>query len=161
MLNEAQSYELHGDEEHTYVFYMKYFGLIKEIQNHRDYKKEKDFVNKLLGTKSDIKKRFDIAANIKDHLIERYKKQNQIKLASINMDKNDYQNDVTSNEIKTAIHCEELFGLMIDRNAKILIIDCRYREEFQASCLEYKNHFNIPAESIRHGYVKNLIAKIE
>lgn len=49
MLEKAAFYGDSGDEEQSYIHYMKYLGLVTIIQTLEDYKKEKDYFNHVLG----------------------------------------------------------------------------------------------------------------
>lgn len=70
VLEEAQRMNLMGDEENAYIFYMKYFNLITIIQKSNELHKGE--LREFLGTNSDINKRFDVLAKLKDSLTERY-----------------------------------------------------------------------------------------
>ena len=49
LLNEAAKYRRTGDEELSYVYYMKYLTIVTMVQGLEEYKKEKAFFNQLLG----------------------------------------------------------------------------------------------------------------
>lgn len=61
-----------GDEENAYIFYMKYFNLINIIQKSREFPSYKDKTRDYFGTNSDINKRFDVLAQLKDSLKKRW-----------------------------------------------------------------------------------------
>jgi len=49
LFSEAAKQMLTGDEELSYVSYMKYLTIVTMIQGLEEYKKEKAFFNQLLG----------------------------------------------------------------------------------------------------------------
>lgn len=69
VLKTAEHMALLGDEENAYIFYMKYFNLITIIQHFTAQKGE---LRKILGTNSDINKRFDVLGEIKESLKNRW-----------------------------------------------------------------------------------------
>lgn len=52
LLDKAVIYGHSGDEEQSYIHYMKYLGLVTIIQTLEDYKKEKDYFNHILGVQN-------------------------------------------------------------------------------------------------------------
>lgn len=153
MLKEATKAHVQGDEEMAYVFYMKYFGLINLVKKHKDFEKNKSNLTRTLGPNREIMCRMDELAAIKESLISRYKAKLKESVAKIP----DAIEEMSCDEpvaSKPSIQCRELFDLIRDPNEKIIIIDCRGKEEYLASRLEFKNLFNIPAEHIRKGFVK-------
>jgi putative effector of murein hydrolase len=49
LFSEAANQGVAGDEEMSYVCYMKYLTIVTMVQGLEEYKKEKDFINHLLG----------------------------------------------------------------------------------------------------------------
>lgn len=41
VFQDAEAYDLQGDEEKAFVFYMKYFNLLRLVKSKPDYKKQK------------------------------------------------------------------------------------------------------------------------
>lgn len=66
----AEDAKIKGDEEKSYVMFMKFLVLVQQIKNAPDYEKEKDFVNSMIGI-SKCKKALDYARTLKDSLILR------------------------------------------------------------------------------------------
>lgn len=82
VLAQAEQMNKLGDEENTYVMYMKLFALIQIIQNSKhlkdpkfkDSKESKIIKQKLrgiLGTNEEIRKRMDLLEDLKDRLTKR------------------------------------------------------------------------------------------
>lgn len=69
VLEEAEHMSRLGDEENSYIFYMKYFNLITIIQKSKEL--HKGDLREFLGTNSDINKRFDVLEKLKDSLKKR------------------------------------------------------------------------------------------
>lgn len=59
-----------GDEEYSYVYYMKYLRVIAYISKDKDYLKDKSYFNNMLGAKNP-NKAIDYAEKLKNSLIDR------------------------------------------------------------------------------------------
>ncbi|KAH9642622.1 hypothetical protein HF086_011215 [Spodoptera exigua] len=59
-----------GDEEYSYVYYMKYLRVIAYISKDKDYLKDKTYYNNMLGPKNP-NKAIDQAEKLKNSLIDR------------------------------------------------------------------------------------------
>lgn len=59
-----------GDEENSYVYYMKYLRIIAFLSTDKDYQKDKSYFNNMLGPKNPGKA-IDAAEKLKKSLIER------------------------------------------------------------------------------------------
>lgn len=72
IIEKADKSLLDGDEEESYVLYMKYMNLLSKIQKHPDYEKQKQIVTKTLGNNQMVKKRMDKLQIIQESLRRRY-----------------------------------------------------------------------------------------
>lgn len=70
MFGEAEKYRLSGDEEMTYVSYMKYLTIVTMVQGLEEYKKEKAYYNQLLGPQN-INLALDMAEKLAASLQQR------------------------------------------------------------------------------------------
>lgn len=71
LFENAEEYYHKGDEEYSYVFYMKYLRVVAYLSKDKDYLKDKAYFNSMLGTKNPSKA-LDAAEKLKSSLIERY-----------------------------------------------------------------------------------------
>lgn len=70
LFEKAEQDRERGDEENSYVYYMKYLRIIAFLSSDKDYMKNKHYYNNMLGTKNP-KKAIDAAEKLKNSLIER------------------------------------------------------------------------------------------
>lgn len=155
------------DEEMAYVYLMKYFQLIEFCQKAKDFKREEQFIRKLLGKNTDIRARMDRLQKIQKSLIERYEEKrcqmpsipasniniNNVSapISSENMNENSSETTNKSLVLQKSIECGELYHLMNDANVSMLIMDCRIFDDFEASHLKYQNILNVPENIIKKG----------
>ncbi|XP_031626737.1 ubiquitin carboxyl-terminal hydrolase 8 [Contarinia nasturtii] len=163
VLNEAQKLYSSGDDEKAYVMYMKYFTLIEIIRKKTDLSKHKNEKRQYLGTKQEIDSHMDLLEKLKRNLVERYTERREKfvakqKQAELNKE-NIKTNAVVPKPVSKFILITDLFKLMKETNQKILLIDCRSINEFEASKIRYDNLINIPGEAILKGYTANTMLK--
>lgn len=153
------------DEELAYVYLMKYFALINYLQQAKDFKKEEQFIRKLLGKNTDIKARMDRLQSIQQSLIKRYdeKRRESTTTSSPTITPNNNNvvppistgnvNERSSEPIvhQKSIECDDLYQLMKDPRVSLLVVDCRHSDEFEGSHLKYKNLLNVPEQVIKKG----------
>jgi hypothetical protein len=70
LLSEATKHRLSGDEEMSYVNYMKYLTIVTMVQGLEEYKKEKAYFNHLLG-KHNVSLALDMAEKLAGSLQQR------------------------------------------------------------------------------------------
>jgi putative effector of murein hydrolase len=70
LLIEATKQRLTGDEELSYVYYMKYLTVVTMVQGLEEYKKEKAFFNQLLGPQN-VNLAIDMAEKLAGSLQQR------------------------------------------------------------------------------------------
>lgn len=155
----------------AYVFLMKYFHLLNYLKQAKDFKREEQFVRKLLGTNTDIRARMDRLQMIQASLTDRYEaKRLSLMPPSVvptndpNVNNNNLKAQIPSEsstkspgEIKKStghpksIECSELYQLIHDNTVSTLVMDCRRSNDFEASHLKYQNILNVPEEVIKKG----------
>lgn len=59
-----------GDEEYSYIYYMKYLRVVAFITKDKEYQKDKTYFSSMLGTKNP-NKAIDAAEKLKNSLIDR------------------------------------------------------------------------------------------
>jgi hypothetical protein len=70
LFEEAVKYRISGDEERSYVCYMKYLTIVTMVQGSPKYMKEWDNFTKMLGAQN-IKNAINIAEELKSSLERR------------------------------------------------------------------------------------------
>lgn len=70
LLGEAVKYRHSGDEEMSYINYMKYLTIVTMVQGLEEYKKEKAYFNQLLGPQK-VKLALDTAEKLSSSLQQR------------------------------------------------------------------------------------------
>ncbi|CAH0402570.1 unnamed protein product [Chilo suppressalis] len=70
LFDSAEEAYKNGDEEYSYVYYMKYLRIIAFITKDKEYQKDKSYFNNMLGSKNP-NKAIDAAEKLKNSLIER------------------------------------------------------------------------------------------
>lgn len=141
-----------GDEERSFVLYMKYFGIIESIRKHSDYIKRKQYYCDLYESNLllDSKGAMDQTEKLNKSLKKRYE---QLKMRTeyqkyheeTNTSYNEISIEPDTNYSKTSIDRQELFNMIQRQN--ILILDCRPQCDFLESRIKYKYCMNVP-ESI-------------
>lgn len=71
VLERAEFEYLNGDEEHAFIFYMKYFQLIQLLKDSTTYGKDKQEIRNLVGDNTSMINYMDRLENIKTSLISR------------------------------------------------------------------------------------------
>jgi hypothetical protein len=70
LFGQAVQHKDSGDEELSYVYYMKYLTIVTMVQRLEEYKMERDHFNQLLGGQN-IKNALDMAEMLADSLEQR------------------------------------------------------------------------------------------
>ena len=164
MNEEAEKARLAGDEERSYVLYMKYMSMVTKMEKTPDFKKDKTLIVKTLGGNTNISKIFSHLEQLKQSLIERYdqlkeKEQQAASMESINMNVDvDPTLSESRIEVKEVIDCRTLYDMM-EENQKLLIMDCRSAEDYEQSKMTYTYTMNIPENILKLGMTAPRILK--
>lgn len=155
----AEECYLDGDEELSYIYFMRYFNLIDFIRKMPDYASNKQQVAKSLGHHKQLSDVLDKTEALSNSLKKRYselseKNQSMQNEANAQLVGNNHGNgedmDVSMEE-ETGLSATELFKAMKDPKTSLLIMDCRPKADFASSRLNYQYCINIPAEIILPG----------
>lgn len=73
LFENAEENRAKGDEEYSYVYYMKYLRVISYISKDKEYLKDKSYFSNMLGPKNPTKA-IDAAEKLKNSLIDRWDK---------------------------------------------------------------------------------------
>lgn len=174
LLEDAERCHLDGDEEQSYIQYMKFFNLVDCISKMPDYKLHKKLVRQVLGSNGDMTIIMDKVGALKKSLQSRYKCLSDKKKTHETNELYDKENasnnkrllqtydpssviggdNVTNGSIDgngfNTISCEELHRL-IRSCGSLLIMDCRSRADYQNSHLTFQWCLNVPEEYIQAG----------
>lgn len=116
-----------------------------------DYEHERKYFNDMIGGNSGISRMMDITTEIKDSLLKRYsdletsKQLEEIKIIP------PPKLEVSPPIRKKGIDSFELKKMLSREDLRLLIIDCREKEEYEASRIKYICSLNIPKEVIIMG----------
>ncbi|XP_077997082.1 ubiquitin carboxyl-terminal hydrolase 8-like [Glandiceps talaboti] len=163
-----------GDDEKSYLYYMKYLNIVTQVNKTKEYKADKKFFDSLLG-KSHLVKAITKAEELSSTLGQRYadleppnietKQQEAKEDEEIKQDE-----DVTSTEENNTeciasttgeLTAQMLYRMIEGEDTTVLIMDIRPVEQYQASHLKYKqvNCINIPAPIVKPGITVQGIEK--
>ncbi|XP_067012393.2 ubiquitin carboxyl-terminal hydrolase 8 [Anabrus simplex] len=167
LLQTADSIRLAGDEEYSYVLYMKYLSLVQYIKaNAKD-----EYCTKVLKNFNykDVTHALDCAESLSKSLVKRYeqkkseeeerkRKESEIALREVEIevkDKPKLTQPVTNGlpeSSEVSVTCTELFTLLKSEKMKILIMDARPASSFKESQLKFPGRvISIPEEIVKKG----------
>lgn len=142
IIEEADSSRLRGDEERSYVLYMRYFGIIQAVREHPEYNRNKSYYAKLFESTIQAKLVMDKAEKLSKNLKKRYEQLREEEYEKLAEEINIPEIESEQNFTKTSITCEELFQMIHSQN--ILILDCRPKDDFLQSSCKYNFCLNVP-----------------
>ncbi|KAL0868177.1 hypothetical protein ABMA27_007723 [Loxostege sticticalis] len=160
-----------GDEEYSYIYYMKYLRVVAFISKDKEYQKDKAYFSSMLGTKNP-NKAIDAAEKLKNSLIDRYAKEQKAKRL----------NDIKENELikqkidenrkkameavtvvdppqplglpsldEVTIKSEQLYTILKSGKLKVMILDARPGKDYIESHINYPACISVPEECISPG----------
>lgn len=162
MIEKAEAQRISGDEESSFVMYMKFMNLLSKLQKNPDFHKEKALITKMIGNNTDISKHFDRMVVLKASLELRYAKAYPTKASSIvestimNVDQEIAVIETATQEVREVIDCKALFD-MLEGGEKLLIMDCRSAETYEQSKMSYKYTMNVPEDILKLGMTASKI----
>ncbi|CAL1537539.1 unnamed protein product [Lymnaea stagnalis] len=180
VFQDAETFDSQGDEEKAFVLYLKYFNIIKQIKTKAEYKKQKEYFDKLLSMKNQIKA-IERAEKLSESLKERYdlkKAEALAKKLSLREVKEDAASSITKEndekenvlpkeaEIATeaepvnksgSIKCINLCGLLRDTVTKVVLMDVRPAEDFNKSHISFTDCISVPHDILVPGSTVNHI----
>ncbi|XP_033725421.1 ubiquitin carboxyl-terminal hydrolase 8-like [Pecten maximus] len=188
MLKGAEESDMLGDEERAYVLFMRFFNIITAVKKMPEYRKQKDFYDKLIGQKN-VLKCLDKAETLSKSLKNRYdfSEAQEIakKLASSEEKKVEETSDLEtekkseSGEKTKSVSKEsspdpvtvpppqpegqitpvQLFSLLNENNEQMAIMDVRSAVEFEESHIRHRTCVNVPTEIVSPGTTVTVIEK--
>ncbi|XP_068619451.1 ubiquitin carboxyl-terminal hydrolase 8 [Battus philenor] len=171
LFEKAEEEKARGDEENSYVYYMKYLRVIAFITKDKEYLKDKTYFNNMLGSKNP-NKAIDAAEKLKNSLIDRYAKEQKAKrlhdikeneLIKQKIDENRKKavEAITVHEPPTplglpgldevTIKSEQLYSILKSGKLKVMILDARPGKDYLESHINYPACISIPEECISPG----------
>ncbi|XP_037868068.1 ubiquitin carboxyl-terminal hydrolase 8 isoform X2 [Bombyx mori] len=177
LFESAEEARKNGDEEYSYVYYMKYLRVIAYLSKDKEYLKDKSYYNSMLGAKNP-NKAIDAAEKLKNSLIDRYamelkqKRLNDIKENEIFKQKIEENRkkaiEVSINEPpstpvnlpgpdEVTIKSEQLYSILKAGKLKVMILDARPGKDYLESHISYPACISVPEECISPGQSANVL----
>lgn len=159
LLTHAEKHNFDGDQEDSYICYMKFFNLM-DIINKTPELRQQRAVWSILGGNSIMNETFDIVEKLSGSLEKRYKSKKQRKnvtdFSPVSTEVPQSQSpDMLHEKIKikerTSISYTQLYELLHRKDSNIMIIDCRPEAEFNESHIIYDDCVNIPENILNNG----------
>lgn len=126
---------------------MKYMNLLSKLQKLPDFGQEKALVTKMIGNNETIDKLFNKLEQLQNSLKGRYEREYPTTLPlaeSTRLSENiEVPAKVSTPEVREVIDCKTLFDMIEDKE-KVLILDCRSEEHFEASRMNFMFTTNVP-----------------
>lgn len=171
MYSEAERNQLDGDQEMAYIFYYRFFNVINFIRNTSDYKVDSKFYNAMMNKKKAVNA-IDQMTVLKESLLQRYNELNDIESrppSGGERGSNSFREAAriqSPSDTRTpsplpaksaytvSIDVHEFVRLIKDPQVGVLVMDCRPREEFDASHIEPEHvlSLNVSEEIVKPGY---------
>ncbi|CAK1594200.1 unnamed protein product [Parnassius mnemosyne] len=177
LFEKAEEERDRGDEENSYVYYMKYLRVVAFISKDKEYLKDKTYFNNMLGAKNP-NKAIDAAEKLKKSLIDRYAKEQKEK----------WLHDIKENELikqkidenrkkalesipvheqpqslglpgpdEVTIKSEQLYSILKSGKLKVMILDARPGDDYLESHINYPACISIPKECMSPGQSANAL----
>ncbi|XP_050556044.1 ubiquitin carboxyl-terminal hydrolase 8 isoform X2 [Spodoptera frugiperda] len=166
-----------GDEEYSYVYYMKYLRVIAYISKDKEYQKDKTYYNNMLGPKNP-NKAIDQAEKLKNSLIDRYQQEQKEKRLNDIKENELIKQKIDENRKKMAeaapvieppqplglpgpdevtIKSEMLYSILKNGRIKVMILDARPGKDYIESHINYPACISVPEECISPGQSANVL----
>lgn len=150
MKDQAEIEEKRGNIENAYIFLGRYMNLLTQMQKHKDYEKNKDFIKAMMGGNSQQMALMAKLGKLQNEIIERLKKQSPAaKTVNEVLPTQQKQEILTAEktvEESETITCEKLYEMIEKDSSKFIIMDCRTSDDFEESRIDFKFMCNVPQE---------------
>lgn len=156
IIEKAEEVRLAGDEEQSYVLYMKFMGLLNKVQKLPEYKKDKNLVSCMIGSNATINLYFERIEQLQQSLKQRYEAINPTEPLAESTRIHEMPEIPTRPETRETVNCKALFDMLED-GTKLLIMDCRSEEHYEISKLSYKYTMNVPENILNLGMTASKI----
>ncbi|GBP71749.1 Ubiquitin carboxyl-terminal hydrolase 8 [Eumeta japonica] len=177
LFENAEQAKEQGDEEHAYVFYMKYLRVIAYVSKDAEYQRDKKYFNDLLGAKN-ANKAISMAETLKKSLINRYEEQKpKVDIEESQIIKQKFEeNRKKAKEAaslppiepvsqplglpgpdEVTIKSEQLYALLKEGKLKIMILDVRPGGDYIESHISHPKCISVPEERVAPGQSANTL----
>ena len=166
LLENAERALLEGDEEKSYVLFMKYLQLVQVIRSSKEYSADKRFFDAMLpanGFKEALKKSEELSST----LGKRYEKRRvardakEMERMAAKMKVEEEKRAAEAKVTFRAMEPTQLYSLMNQKSTPFLLFDSRPSAEYKASHIAHPYSLNIPEEIIKAGSIaKNIEQKL-
>ena len=171
LFEKADRSRLEGDEETSYVYYMKAMNLVTKIQKRPNYMNEKSVVAKTVGTNATMNQRFKNMSTLQESLVQRYRETYPAENGATPLAESTRvpaESDISQNiseinseilDVRQTIECTQLFRMM-EEGHKLLIMDCRPEEDYKQSKIIYQYTLNVPDKLLTLGMTASKIQQL-
>ncbi|CAF4881216.1 unnamed protein product [Pieris macdunnoughi] len=176
LFESAEEARAKGDEEYSYVYYMKYLRVIAFISKDKEYLKDKNYFNNMLGPKNP-NKALDAAEKLKISLIERYAKEQKAKRLMDIQENELIKQKIDENRKKAmdtiaaepppptglpgpdevTIKSDQLYTILKNGKLKVMILDARPGKDYINSHINHPACISVPEECISPGQSANVL----
>lgn len=149
-----------GDDENAYVLFGRYLNILIQLQKRNDYFKQKKYICESLGGNSEQNRIMNKVENLKETLLKRYEEKNFLKDPNHTLTESQATLPVPMLEPKETRHsisCSQLFEMMEHESSRFLILDCRPKEDFQESSINFQYTCNVPENLCSLGMTENKV----
>lgn len=159
LLLEAEKAERDGDEEKSYIFYMRFVGLISNFQKNKNCTaKDKESLILNIGNNLKVQGYVNKIEMLQNNLKKRYSELQESQIVPVDIssmpsppEETQQNNSKTSEQQFQVVSCETLHKMIKDE-VQILLLDVRRIEDFDKTRIDYKYCINVPENIIHAGY---------
>ena len=164
LLENAERALLEGDQEKSYVLFMKYLQLVQVIRKTKEYSADKRYFDAMLpanGFKEALKKSEELSSTL-DKRYESKRIARDTKEMERMAAKMKVEEEKRAAEAKVTFRAMEptqLYSLMNQKSTPFLLLDSRPSAEYKASHIAHTYSLNIPEEIIKAGSIAKTIER--
>lgn len=164
LLENAERSLLEGDQEKSYVLFMKYLQLVQIIRNTKEYSADRKFFDAMLpanGFKEALKKSEELSLTL-DKRYENKRVARDTKEMERMAAKMKVEEEKRAAEAKVTFRAMEptqLYSLMSQKSTPFLLFDSRPSAEYKASHIAHTYSLNIPEEIIKAASIAKTIER--
>ena len=156
-----------GDEELNFLNYSKLLILINHLKQTQIYKNDSSYCDLMGINDTNAKTYTEIRSQLRNDLIKRYKLETALN-STIPTSINESNSLAKTKDYVTCKELFDLFNQLITKNANLLLIDLRRREDFNKSSIYFNDSklaacliaINIPEDKLLKGFTCTSIESI-
>ncbi|KAG1679602.1 Ubiquitin carboxyl-terminal hydrolase 8 [Nymphon striatum] len=147
-----------GDEERSYILFMRFYNVIDLLKQTPEYKKDKIYYNSIIS-KIKMITAIECAEKLLENLRKRYDlKSEEAEVAKALKEKDEKEKKTFNEEekdgpvviYKDLIDCRSLYGL-ISKKKSLIIMDVRSADDYETSHIKHSSCINVPNSILRPG----------